>query len=157
MKTRLLVGDVEGSSQKSARWQPTMLLMPHESHPKESKNPILRDLLIIEFHGQDRSGPGATFPVRIVRCGRSQSEEYAGLCGIDNWKARILLLAGICTRAEPGRMVWNYMKTTGTAKRPPTMGDSLHDRIDAELLQIQSNSALVRSFFKAEDVSYISD
>jgi len=49
------------------------------------------------------------------------------------------------------------MKKTGTAKRPLIMGESLHDRIDAELLQIQSNSALVRSFFETDDVSYISD
>jgi hypothetical protein len=28
---------------------------------------------------------------------------------------------------------------------------------DAELLEIQRNAALIRSFFKAESVSYISD
>ena len=49
------------------------------------------------------------------------------------------------------------MKRTGTAKRPLVKGESLHDRIDTELLSIKRNSALVRSFFSAEHVSYISD
>ena len=36
-------------------------------------------------------------------------------------------------------------------------GESLHQRIDEELFQIKWNPALVRSFFQAKDVSYISD
>jgi hypothetical protein len=43
------------------------------------------------------------------------------------------------------------------ARRPLAKGDSLHDHIDEQLFQIRWNPALVRSFFKAEDVSYISD
>lgn len=74
-----------------------------------------------------------------------------------NGKLEFYFLPGYAPELNPDELVWNYMKTTGTAKRPLSMGESLHDRIDAELLQIQSNSALVRSFFKAEDVSYISD
>jgi hypothetical protein len=33
----------------------------------------------------------------------------------------------------------------------------LQDRIEADLIKIQKNRPLVRSFFKAPDVSYISD
>ena len=54
-------------------------------------------------------------------------------------------------------LVWNYMKRTGTARSPLKKGDSLHDRIDEQLFPNQMESRLVRSFFKAEDVSYISD
>jgi len=54
-------------------------------------------------------------------------------------------------------MVWNHMKRSGTARSPLAKGESLHDRIDVELLQIQQNRTLVRSFFRAESVSYISD
>ena len=36
-------------------------------------------------------------------------------------------------------------------------GESLHDRVDVELLEIQRNPALVRSFFRTKYVSYISD
>jgi hypothetical protein len=49
------------------------------------------------------------------------------------------------------------MKRTGTARSPMAKGESLHERIDEELFQIKWNPALVRSFFKAKDVSYISD
>jgi hypothetical protein len=33
----------------------------------------------------------------------------------------------------------------------------LHERIEADLIDIQNNRALVRSFFKAPDVAYITD
>jgi hypothetical protein len=33
--------------------------------------------------------------------------------------------------------VWNYMKRTGTARKPLAKGESLHNRIDVELQQIQ--------------------
>jgi hypothetical protein len=36
-----------------------------------------------------------------------------------------------------GELVWNSMKRTGAAKRPLAKGESLHDRIDADLLEIQ--------------------
>jgi hypothetical protein len=38
---------------------------------------------------------------------------------------------------NPDELVWNYMKRTGAAKRPLAKGESLHDRIDADLLEIQ--------------------
>jgi hypothetical protein len=47
------------------------------------------------------------------------------------------------------------MKRSGTARSPLAKGESLHDRIDVELLQIQQDRALVRSFFRAESVSYM--
>jgi transposase len=72
-------------------------------------------------------------------------------------KLELHFLPGYAPELNPDELVWNYMKRTGTARSPLAKGDSLHDRIDAELLQIKRNSALVRSFFKAENVSYISD
>src|SRR5713226_4120651 len=74
-----------------------------------------------------------------------------------NGKLELYFLPGYAPELNPDELVWNYMKRTGTAKSPLVAGDSLHDRIDEELLQIRKNSALVRSFFKAEYVSYISD
>jgi transposase len=74
-----------------------------------------------------------------------------------NGKLEFHFLPGYAPELNPDELVWNYMKTTAVAKRPLTKGESLHDRIDAELLQIQANSALVRSFFRTEDVAYISD
>jgi transposase len=66
-------------------------------------------------------------------------------------------LPGYAPELNPDELVWNYMKRTGTAKTPLAKGESLHDRIDVELLGIQENPALVRSFFRAQSVSYISD
>ena len=72
-------------------------------------------------------------------------------------KLEFHFLPGYAPELNPDELVWNYMKRTGTARKPLAKGDSLHDRVDAELKQIQQNGALVRSFFRAESVSYISD
>jgi transposase len=72
-------------------------------------------------------------------------------------KLEFHFLPGYAPELNPDELVWNYMKRTGTAKCPLVKGESLHDRIDAELLSIKRNSALVRSFFRTEHVSYISD
>ena len=66
-------------------------------------------------------------------------------------------LPGYAPELNPDELVWNHMKRTGTAKSPLIKGESLHDRIDVELSNIQRNRALVRSFFRAQSVSYISD
>jgi transposase len=72
-------------------------------------------------------------------------------------KLELHFLPGYAPELNPDELVWSYMKRTGTARSPLKKGDSLHDRIDEQLLQIRWSPALVRSFFKAEDVSYISD
>jgi transposase len=72
-------------------------------------------------------------------------------------KLEFHFLPGYAPELNPDEMVWNYMKRTGPARKPLAKGESLHDRIDVELQQIQENRALVRSFFQAESVSYISD
>jgi len=64
-------------------------------------------------------------------------------------------LPGYAPELNPDELVWNHMKRTGTAKSPLVKGESLHDRIDVELLEIQRS--LVRSFFRTDSVSYISD
>jgi hypothetical protein len=64
---------------------------------------------------------------------------------------------GYAPELNPDELVWNYMKRTGTAKHPLTRGQSLKDRIEADLLHIQNNPALVRSFFQAPDVVHITD
>jgi transposase len=66
-------------------------------------------------------------------------------------------LPGYAPELNPDELVWNHMKRTGTAKSPLAKGESLHDRIDVELLEIQRNPRLIRSFFRADSVSYISD
>jgi transposase len=74
-----------------------------------------------------------------------------------NGKLELHFLPGYAPELNPDELVWNYMKRTGTAKSPLVAGESLHDRIDAELAQIKKHAPLVRSFFRGEYVSYISD
>lgn len=49
------------------------------------------------------------------------------------------------------------MKHTGTARRPLAAGEVLQDCIEAQMKAIGQNPALVRAFFQAKDVSYITD
>jgi len=72
-------------------------------------------------------------------------------------KLELHFLPGYAPELNPDELVWNHMKRTGPARSQLAHGQSLHDRIDAELLQIQQNRALVRSFFRTESVTYISD
>lgn len=72
-------------------------------------------------------------------------------------KLELHFLPGYAPELNPDELVWNHIKRTGTAKTPLAKGESLHDRIDGELADIQRNRALVRSFFRDQSVSYISD
>jgi hypothetical protein len=51
-------------------------------------------------------------------------------------------LTGYAPELNPDEMVWNYMKRTGTARKPLAKEESLQDRIDVEL---QQNSTEPRS------------
>ena len=55
-----------------------------------------------------------------------------------NGKLQFFFLPGYAPELNPDELVWNYMKRTGTAKRPLAKGESLHDRIDAELLEFSA-------------------
>ena len=66
-------------------------------------------------------------------------------------------LPGYAPELNPDEFVWNHVKRTGTAKSPLAKGDNLQDRIEADLLGVQANPRLVRSFFKAPSVAYITD
>lgn len=72
-------------------------------------------------------------------------------------KLELHFLPGYAPELNPDELAWNYVKRTGTAKRPLSSGESLQDRVDADLQAVRDNPALVRSFFKAPSVAYISD
>jgi transposase len=74
-----------------------------------------------------------------------------------NGKLKLYFLPGYAPELNPDELVWSHMKRTGTAKRPLASNELLQDRIEADLINIQNNRALVRSFFKAPDVAYIAD
>ena len=72
-------------------------------------------------------------------------------------KLELHFLPGYAPELNPDELAWNYVKRTGTAKRPLSSGESLQDRVDADLQAVRDNPALVRSFFKAPSVAHISD
>jgi transposase len=72
-------------------------------------------------------------------------------------KLKLHYLPGYAPELNPDELVWNYMKRTGTARRPLGKGESLQDNIEADMLEIQRNPGLVKSFFRAPYVAYITD
>lgn len=58
---------------------------------------------------------------------------------------------------NPDEYVWSYMKQNGVSKKPLKQNEALRDRVEEDLLQIQGNPALVRSFFGAASVAYADD
>ena len=78
---------------------------------------------------------------------------------VESTKGRLELhfLPGYAPELNPDELAWNYVKRTGTGKRPLASGESLQDRVDGDLQAVRDNPALVRSFFKAPSVAYIYD
>jgi transposase len=72
-------------------------------------------------------------------------------------KLQLHYLPGYAPELNPDELVWNHMKRTGTAQKPLRKGDQLQSRIETDLRAIQRNPKLVRSFFRAPSVAYISD
>lgn len=72
-------------------------------------------------------------------------------------KLTLHFLPGYAPDLNPDELVWSHVKSTGTARNPLQKGEQLQDRIDTELLALQRNRPLVRSFFHAPSIAYISD
>lgn len=72
-------------------------------------------------------------------------------------KLTLHFLPGYAPDLNPDELVWSHVKRTGTARNPLQKGEQLQDRIEAELLALQRNRPLVRSFFQAPSVAYIAD
>jgi transposase len=59
------------------------------------------------------------------------------------------------SRPKPDEWVWSHMKRTGVARTPLRRGEKLRDKIEAQLAQIKRLPQLIRSFFQAPSVAYI--
>jgi transposase len=66
-------------------------------------------------------------------------------------------LPGYAPELNPDEFVWNHLKTHAIRGRPLRRGESLHERVEAELRAIQAWPSLVRSFFRAPSVAYVTD
>jgi transposase len=66
-------------------------------------------------------------------------------------------LPGYAPELNPDELVWSHMKRTGAARAPLRRGEKLRDKIEAQLAAIKRMPQLVRSFFRAPTVAYITD
>jgi transposase len=66
-------------------------------------------------------------------------------------------LPGYAPELNPDEFVWNHLKRQGVSKKPLLRNESLRERVEADLREIKSRPALVRSFFKAPSVAYTTD
>ena len=69
----------------------------------------------------------------------------------------LLILPGYAPDLNPDEAVWSHMKRTGVARAPLRKGERLRDKIDAQLAAIKAAPRLVRSFFRAPSVAYVTD
>jgi transposase len=74
-----------------------------------------------------------------------------------NGRLTLHFLPGYAPDLNPDELVWSHVKRTGTARRPLRKGEKLRERIDEQLTRIKKLPHLVRSFFQAPSVAYISD
>ena len=66
-------------------------------------------------------------------------------------------LPGYAPELNPDEFVWNHLKRQGVSKKPLRKNESLRERVQEDLTDIQSRPALVRSFFEAPSVAYTAD
>ena len=66
-------------------------------------------------------------------------------------------LPGYAPELNPDELVWSHMKRTGVARAPLRKGERLNEKVEAQLADIRRTPHLVRSFFRASDVAYITD
>ena len=66
-------------------------------------------------------------------------------------------LPGYAPELNPDELVWSHLKRTGVARTPLRRGEKLRDKIEAQLAAVKRSPQLVRSFFHAPTVAYITD
>jgi transposase len=67
------------------------------------------------------------------------------------------ILPGYAPELNPDEAVWSHMKRTGVARAPLRKGERLRDKIDTQLAAIKAAPKLIRSFFRAPSVAYVTD
>jgi transposase len=76
---------------------------------------------------------------------------------LTNGMLTLHFLPGYAPDLNPDELVWSHMKRTGVARTPLRAGDKLSEKIEAQLAIIKRAPELVRSFFRAPSVAYITD
>ena len=102
---------------------------------------------------------GRSKPVHLVVDGlpvhkRADMRQY-----IANTQGKLTMhvLPGYAPNLNPDELVWSHVKRTGLARTPLRAGEKLSVRVEEQLRGVRKNRQLVRSFFNAPSVAYISD
>lgn len=66
-------------------------------------------------------------------------------------------LPGYAPELNPDELVWSHVKRTGVARRPLRKGEKLRAQVEKQLAALKAAPQLIRSFFQAPSVAYISD
>ncbi len=74
-----------------------------------------------------------------------------------NGRLNLHFLPGYAPDLNPDALVWSHVKRTGVARTPLLKGERLRDKIEAQLATIKTLPRLVRPFFQAPSVAYITD
>lgn len=98
-------------------------------------------------------------PVHLVVDGLPAHKTKVVKDYIEDTKGRLTLhfLPGYAPDLNPDELVWSHIKRTGVARTPLRVGERLRDKIEAQLAAIKNAPRLVRSFFQAPTVAYITD
>jgi len=102
---------------------------------------------------------GRNRPVHLIVDGlpahkKANVREY-----IESTKGKLTMhvLPGYAPDPNPDEFVWSHLKRTGVARDPLRAGEKLEIRVEQHLHDVKKNRRLVRSFFDAPSVAYISD
>ncbi|UIF88986.1 transposase (plasmid) [Cupriavidus necator] len=78
---------------------------------------------------------------------------------IESTKGKLTMhvLPGYAPDLNPDEFVWSHLKRTGVARNPLRAGEKLEIRVEQQLRGLQKKRSLIRSFFEAPSVAYISD
>jgi transposase len=98
-------------------------------------------------------------PVHLVVDGLPSHKTKLVKDYVQSTEGRLTLhfLPGYAPDLNPDELVWSHMKRTGVARAPLRKGERLQDKVEAQLAGIKKAPRLIRSFFQAPSVSYITD
>jgi transposase len=98
-------------------------------------------------------------PVHLVIDGLPAHRTALVKAYVASTRGRLTLhfLPGYSPDLNPDEAVWSHMKRSGVARNPLRKGEKLRDKVDAQLAAIKKTPRLVRSFFMAPSVAYLTD
>jgi len=102
---------------------------------------------------------GRTRPVHLVLDGLPAHKTMLVKEYVASTEGRLTLhfLPGYAPDLNPDELVWSHVKRTGVARTPLRKGETLQEKIEAQLTAMKKMPQLIRSFFQAPSVAYITD